>query len=76
MTTLDRLKTGTSGAVVSIDGDDAIARRLNDLGFWPGTHVELVRKAPLGDPIEFSLRGYRLALRKQEARRVMIEAPT
>lgn len=61
------------GAVVRIDGDDAIARRLADLGFWPGTEVELVRRAPFGDPIQLSLRGFRLALRKAEARRVVVE---
>jgi len=71
--TLDRLEPHQMGAVVRIDGDDAIARRLADLGFWPGTEVELVRRAPFGDPIQLSLRGFRLALRKAEARRVVVE---
>lgn len=75
MTTLDRLQTGSTASVLRIDGDDAIARRLNDLGFWPGTPVSLVRRAPLGDPLELSLRGYRLALRRKEARRIVVEAP-
>ena len=73
MTTVDRLKPGASASVVRIEGDDAIARRLNDLGFWPGTLVELVRKAPFGDPLELALRGYRLALRKREAARIVVE---
>lgn len=75
MTTLDRLQTGATASVLRIEGDDAIARRLNDLGFWPGTPVALVRKAPLGDPLEYALRGYRLALRRKEAQRIVVEAP-
>lgn len=71
--TLDLLQTRAIGTVVRVEGDDAIARRLSDLGFWPGTEVELVRRAPLGDPIQLSLRGFRLALRKSEARRVVVE---
>lgn len=75
MTTLDRLDAKETAAVVRVDGDDAIARRLMDLGFWPGTEIALVRKAPLGDPAEYALRGFRLALRKREARRVVVERP-
>lgn len=71
--TLDQLPTRATGTVVKVDGDDAIARRLHDLGFWPGTAVELVRKAPFGDPLQFALRGFRLALRRREARRVIVE---
>ena len=71
--TLDLLQTRAIGTVVRVEGDDAIARRLSDLGFWPGTEVELVRRAPLGDPIQLSLRGFRLALRKSEARRIVVE---
>lgn len=56
--------------VVAVDGEDALARRLSDLGLWPGTVVEVVTRAPFGDPILFRLRGYRLALRREEARRV------
>lgn len=73
MVTLDRLETRAIGTVVRVEGDDAIAHRLIDLGFWPGTEVELVRRAPFGDPIQLALRGFRLALRKSEARRVVVE---
>lgn len=73
MTTLDRLSPKDTAAVVRVDGDDAVTRRLVDLGFWPGTEVSFVRKAPLGDPIEFALRGFRLALRRGEAARVVVE---
>jgi Fe2+ transport system protein FeoA len=48
----------------SRDGD--VSRRLLDLGFVPGTRVLIVRRAPLGDPIEIELRGYRLCIRRQQ----------
>lgn len=56
--------------VLAVDGGDALARRLGDLGLWPGTPVEVLCRAPGGDPILFQLRGYRLALRRDEAARV------
>ncbi|GAB4141993.1 MAG: hypothetical protein Fur0037_08980 [Planctomycetota bacterium] len=59
--------------VLEVRGDDALARRLVDHGLWRGTLVELLTSAPLGDPMLFSLRGYRLALRREEAARVMVE---
>jgi len=60
--------------VLSVLGDDALARRLGDMGLLPGTTVELLARAPLGDPLLFRLRGYRLALRRDEAARVRVEA--
>ena len=68
---LDTLKRGTRAVVDRVEGDDAVARRLVDLGFRTGTEVEVQRLAPLGDPIQYRLHGYRLALRKAEARRVL-----
>lgn len=59
--------------MLEVRGDDALARRLVDHGLWRGTLVELLTSAPLGDPMLFSLRGYRLALRREEAARVMVE---
>jgi len=59
--------------VVAVLGDDALARRLGDMGLLPGTMVELLARAPLGDPLLFRLRGYRLALRRDEAARVRVE---
>lgn len=61
---------GVPVRVLAVDGDDALARRLSDLGLWPGTEVELMRRAPFGGPMVFWLRGYRLALRRAEAVRV------
>ncbi|MCS6913802.1 MAG: FeoA family protein [Myxococcales bacterium] len=71
-TTLDCLPPGAVASVVRVEGEDQIARRLGDLGFWAGTLVEVVRRAPLGDPTQYGLRGYRLALRRVEARRVVV----
>ncbi|MGM0575456.1 MAG: FeoA family protein [Myxococcota bacterium] len=70
---LDRLRPGARARVVHVDGDDTIARRLADLGFWPDTVVEVVRRSPFGDPVQYRLRGFRLALRRSEARRVIVE---
>ena len=70
--TLDQISPGATISVVRIEGDDAIARRLEDLGFWAGTTVEVVRRAPFGDPTQYAFRGYRLALRRAEARRVIV----
>ena len=74
MTTLDQLKQeGACGRIVGIDGNDAISVRLMEMGLTEGEEIELVGFAPLGDPIEFRVRGYRVSLRSTEARRVQIE---
>lgn len=72
--TLDRFKPGEVVEVVCVTGQDAVARRLVDLGFWPGSLVTVVRRAPLGDPTVYRLCGYRLALRRGEALRVVVRA--
>lgn len=71
--TLDRAAPGAVVRVIGVDGDDALARRLEDLGFWRGSEVRVDRVAPFGDPVQFRLHGYRLALRKSEAKRVLVE---
>jgi len=70
---LDTLAPGESALVCGLTGDGPIERRLLDLGLLPGTRVLALRRAPLGDPIEYELRGYRLCLRRSEARRVCVE---
>lgn len=70
---LDRLVIGQRGRVVKILGADEITARLFEMGLTPGVSVELLGCAPLGDPIELELRGYRLSLRKTEAARVEVE---
>jgi len=71
--TLAQLTTGRIATVRALTGTDSISARLLEMGMVPGTTVTLVGKAPLGDPLEFELRGYRLSLRKTEAERVAIE---
>lgn len=58
--------------VAAVDGDDALADRLDAVGLWPGVRVEKIGKAPFGDPLLFRLHGYRLALRRSEAERVRV----
>ena len=70
---LDKLRPGQKGVVVSIDGDGKVKRRLFDMGLTPVAEVMLRKVAPLGDPIEVTLRGYELSLRKAEAHAVVLE---
>jgi ferrous iron transport protein A len=69
---LNKLSIGCSGCVVAVGGDPEIRRRLLEMGFCNGASVEVVRRAPLGDPIEFRLRGYSLSLREEQARHVTV----
>lgn len=70
--TLDQLPLGQTASVVDVAGNDAIAVRLMEMGMTDGEPIEAIARAPLGDPLEFSLRGYRISLRKAEAARVTI----
>ena len=65
--TLDQLPLGTSAVVHHVGCDRPVARRLMEMGLLPGTRVETVRRAPLGDPLKIRLRGYLLSLRLAEA---------
>ena len=71
--TLDTLKVGQRGVVVRIEGQGPARRRMLDMGLVPGAEVKVVRVAPLGDPIEFQVKGYSLSLRKTEAANVTVE---
>ncbi|MCA9119084.1 MAG: ferrous iron transport protein A [Planctomycetaceae bacterium] len=64
---------GERGRVLQVDGMDDVAIRLLEMGLTPGVEFELLGIAPLGDPIEIAIRGYRLSLRKSEAARVTVE---
>ncbi|MFQ5410724.1 MAG: ferrous iron transport protein A [Phycisphaerae bacterium] len=68
------LLPGQSGRVAQIRGEAGLRHRLLEMGLTSGTHVQLVRWAPLGDPVELNVRGYRLSVRKSEAAAVLIEA--
>ena len=70
--TLADVEPGAGARVSAVDGATALGRRLLDLGFVPGTDVRVVRRAPLGDPVEYELRGYRLCLRRSEALRIHV----
>ncbi len=67
------MKVGDEAVVVKLTGEGQLRKRLLDLGITKGTRISLVRMAPLGDPIEIELRGYRLTLRKHEATVVELE---
>ncbi len=71
--TLKDLKPGESGIVVSIGEKGPIRRRLMDMGVTPGAIIEVVKVAPLGDPIEVNIRGYELSLRKDEAKSIVLK---
>ena len=71
--TLDQLAKGETGLIKSVSGEGRLRRRLFDMGVTPGAQVYLRKKAPLGDPIEVTIRGYELSLRKEEAKLVSVE---
>ncbi len=69
----DLLRTGQRGRILDVTGEDAVAVRLMEMGLTEGAEIELIGFAPLGDPVEFLIRGYRLSVRKAEASRVAID---
>ncbi len=69
---LDLLTKGEKGVIKLVKGEGVIRRRLFDMGVTPGAEVELVKKAPLGDPLEYKIRNYALTLRKKEAESVIV----
>jgi ferrous iron transport protein A len=72
------LSAGESGRVAQVTGADEISRRLMEMGITPGVQLRCLGAAPLGDPLEFELRGYRLSLRRTEAQQIELitSAPT
>ncbi len=70
---LDKFTIGESGIVVKVSGERKIRRRLYDMGITNGAEIYLRKKAPLGDPIEVSVRSYELSLRKTEASCIVLE---
>ena len=70
---LSEFSIGETGVIRLVGGDGKIRRRLFDMGVTPGAEVYLRNRAPLGDPIEITLRGYELTLRKSEADVVSME---
>ena len=74
MKTLDSLNEGEKARITEIVGDDAVAVRMMEMGLTAGEEIEVIGFAPMGDPIEFLIRGYRISLRKSEAQRVQIDS--
>ena len=70
---LDEFEIGETGLIKKVDGEGRIRRRLFDMGVTPGATVYLRKKAPLGDPLEVTIRGYELTLRNNEAALVTLE---
>jgi ferrous iron transport protein A len=70
---LNELAVGKQARVTGVSGSDEISTRLLEMGITPGANLAVLGTAPLGDPIELELRGYRLSIRKSEAALVEIE---
>ena len=73
MKTLNELKIGETSKVARLNGEGAVKRRIMDMGLTKGTQVTVRKVAPLGDPIELTVRGYELSIRKDEAAKVEVE---
>lgn len=69
---LSRLAPGQCAEIRAVDGTSPIGRRLLELGFRPGTQLRVIRRAPLGDPTTYELRGSRFCLRRAEAERIAV----
>ena len=73
MKTLRETKIGSSAKVVKIHGEGAIRRRIMDMGITRGVEIHVRKVAPLGDPLEVTVRGYELSLRKADAAMIEVE---
>jgi ferrous iron transport protein A len=69
---LSQLAPGQSGIIDQIIGEDALASRLMEMGLLDGEPIEVIGRAPMGDPTEYALRGYRISLRRNESDRVEV----
>ncbi len=73
MKTLKEVKVGETVKVVKLNGEGALKRRVMDMGITKGTEIYIRKVAPLGDPIEVTVRGYELSLRKADAEMIVVE---
>ncbi len=74
MKTLKEVAIGNTAKVVKLHGEGAIKRRIMDMGITKGTEILVRKVAPLGDPLEITVRGYELSLRKADAEMIEVEA--
>lgn len=73
MKTLRQVKIGDTVKVVKLHGEGAVKRRIMDMGITKGVEVHIRKVAPLGDPVEVTVRGYELSLRKADAEMIEVE---
>lgn len=73
MNTLKNAKVGDTIQVVKLHGEGAVKRRIMDMGITKGTEIYVRKLAPLGDPIEITVRGYELSLRKADAEMIEVK---
>lgn len=73
MKTLKDLKVGENAVIVKLHGEGALKRRIMDMGLTRGTEVHVRKVAPLGDPMELTVRGYELSLRKADAEMIEVQ---
>jgi ferrous iron transport protein A len=73
MKTLREAKIGDTVKVVKLHGEGAVKRRIMDMGITRGAEVHVVKVAPLGDPVEVTVRGYQLSVRKADAEMIEVE---
>ena len=73
MKTLKETKCGETVTVIRLGGEGALKRRIMDMGITKGTSIFVRKVAPLGDPVEITLRGYELSIRKGDAENILVE---
>ncbi len=73
MKTLKEAKVGDTVKVIKLDGEGAVRKRIMDMGITKGVSVYVRKVAPLGDPVEVTVRGYELSLRKADADSILVE---
>ncbi len=73
MKTLKDIKVGDSTTVIKLNGQGAVKRRIMDMGITKGVKIDVCKVAPFGDPIEITVRGYQLSLRKTDAEMIEVE---
>lgn len=75
MKTLREIPCGQTVTVVRLGGEGALKRRIMDMGITKGTSLYVRKVAPLGDPVEITVRGYELSIRKSDAENILVESP-
>lgn len=71
--TLDRLAVGKTATIKNVGGQGALRLRLLDMGLTPRTNIKMQKVAPMGDPLEISVRGYELTLRRDDAKNIELD---